>query len=460
MSDESPMLGVKFTFLDYVALGLILPAAEEMLRRPTTGWPMYVPGFVLGLTALAFRNKSPQIRSWFVNWLRAPERLTVALAENVNLKQQLGELRSSALARVNPSNDDQVRRINETHQGEMLKQEAQAKSDLIRAQQLCEEEKRDYANRCLEYRAELARYAEMFTPLQIDTLSLAKELRAFAEEMGEEPTISSADYPNTRDGQEKFIVDHERLLDRRQTEFRSKFRLRFGDGLKQIVNRLGAEGISFGFVDGRARADIESTPDALRTAEYLVSGAYKLTGIRLYPPTAYDPQELEMMAGNERQRRLREEPGFAETWGNYQRSRAPSDHKLDKRPDAVTREIYALIGDICLYLVQMGKPLQSNATDAPDPFGGETDPDIQSTFGPKFRSRLLAVQDGICELGLFGELVGTSKLAGTNMVLPSLFEADVNDLDGVHSLTERMRRIASQIRIRYGLDHSGKKEQQ
>ena len=86
MSDGTPP-GVKFTFLDYVALGFILPGAEELLRRPKMGWAIYVPGLVLGLVALAFRDRSPQ----FVSWFRALTRLLSALKENTELKRQLAE---------------------------------------------------------------------------------------------------------------------------------------------------------------------------------------------------------------------------------------------------------------------------------------------------------------------------------------------------------------------------------
>lgn len=88
-ADGTPAPGVKFTFLDYVALGLILPGAEEILRRLKEGWPIYVPGLILGLVALAFRDRSPQLVSWLLAWFRAPKKLAVALAENAGLKQQL-----------------------------------------------------------------------------------------------------------------------------------------------------------------------------------------------------------------------------------------------------------------------------------------------------------------------------------------------------------------------------------
>jgi hypothetical protein len=62
---DGPQSGVKFTFLDYVALGFILPGAEEFLRRGKEGWPIWIPGFALGIIVLSFRDRSPQLTAWF-----------------------------------------------------------------------------------------------------------------------------------------------------------------------------------------------------------------------------------------------------------------------------------------------------------------------------------------------------------------------------------------------------------
>src|SRR5271155_3197810 len=90
VADAPP--GVRFTFLDYVGLGFILVGGEEILRRPKEGWSIWIPGFVLGLAALAFRDRSPQLTAWFRASFRAPKKLAVALTENAELKKQLAEL--------------------------------------------------------------------------------------------------------------------------------------------------------------------------------------------------------------------------------------------------------------------------------------------------------------------------------------------------------------------------------
>src|SRR5258708_33250095 len=89
VADAPP--GVRFTFLDYVGLALILPGGEELLRRPKD-WPIWIPGLVLGCVALSLRDRSPQLVAWFLAWFRAPKTLAGALTENAGLKEQLAEL--------------------------------------------------------------------------------------------------------------------------------------------------------------------------------------------------------------------------------------------------------------------------------------------------------------------------------------------------------------------------------
>ena len=91
MADAPP--GVRFTFLDYVALGFILPGSEEILRRGKAGWPIWVPSFALGIITLVFRDRSPQLVGWLLTWLRAPKELAAAIAEKAELKKQIEELK-------------------------------------------------------------------------------------------------------------------------------------------------------------------------------------------------------------------------------------------------------------------------------------------------------------------------------------------------------------------------------
>lgn len=162
----------------------------------------------------------------------------------------------------------------------------------------------------------------LLSPLQAEVLALAQELRDFAGEMGEEPQLNSSDYPNTASGQLEFMQINSKLLHERQLEWSGKYNTRFDDKLKRLVNRLKSEKVDCGgFLESQAHGGITNTPDALRAAEYLVSAAYKLAGIRVYPPHSYTDGELAMMSGNEINRKNQEEPGFADTWARYRESK-------------------------------------------------------------------------------------------------------------------------------------------
>lgn len=96
MADGASPPGAKFTFLDYLGLAFILVGGEEILRRPKEGWPIWIPGLALGLVALLFRDRSPRLLARLLAWFRAPKQLSVALAENTELKKQLAKLTPSS----------------------------------------------------------------------------------------------------------------------------------------------------------------------------------------------------------------------------------------------------------------------------------------------------------------------------------------------------------------------------
>jgi hypothetical protein len=190
--------GVRFTFLDYVALAFILSGGEELLRRPREGLPIYVPGFFLGLVALLFRDKSPQFVSWLTSWFCAPKRLTIALMENADLKKQLA-------ART----DDESRT-------------ALAKTEGLQ-------------------QVRNSTTTKLFSPLQIEAFTIAKDLRDF-----------SAAHPFPELPDPDFEMDHEslsRLIDTRATE-QQKWRQKllhayanrgFGPRITALMHHLGEE---------------------------------------------------------------------------------------------------------------------------------------------------------------------------------------------------------------------------
>lgn len=93
---EGPNEAVGITFLDYAALGFILTSIEEVFRLRWAGWPVWIPGFALGIIALSLRNRSTQLKRSLVDLFCGPKRLAAARlriealeVENVVLTDEL-----------------------------------------------------------------------------------------------------------------------------------------------------------------------------------------------------------------------------------------------------------------------------------------------------------------------------------------------------------------------------------
>ena len=182
----------------------------------------------------------------------------------------------------------------------------------------------DSARSNLEYRGERdqcedekrflqKRFDDMFTPLQIDAIALAIELENFSKEMNARPDLALPRFEDSVQG----ITARTEFLMRRNGIFESTYRQRFGDRLRHIVDRLGAVGVKRHFLDSRVASDISEAIDAQTAAHHLLGAAFELSGLYLYPPRTFTVADIETMAGNEMNRRLREEPGFAETMERY-----------------------------------------------------------------------------------------------------------------------------------------------
>lgn len=94
MADGAPLPDWKFRTLDYIALGFILLATEELWRRPQT-WYSWSSAFAVGVICAWFGDVAPTIKMKLLGWWRAPKDLAAALAENASLKQENSELRRS-----------------------------------------------------------------------------------------------------------------------------------------------------------------------------------------------------------------------------------------------------------------------------------------------------------------------------------------------------------------------------
>jgi hypothetical protein len=153
----------------------------------------------------------------------------------------------------------------------------------------------------------------LLTPLQLDVISLAIELAKFSKEMHERPDFALPKFQDSVAGTTARIE----FLQRRNAIIESTYRHRFGDRLSQIVDRLGSEGVKRNFLDSRVAGDIHESIEAQTTANHLIGAAFELNGLYLYPPRTFTTFDLDTMSGDEMARRIREEPGFAETMERY-----------------------------------------------------------------------------------------------------------------------------------------------
>jgi len=165
------------------------------------------------------------------------------------------------------------------------------------------------------------------SPLQTEILQLAKDLRGFLSEMGEKPDAIREDYPDTRDGIAEYLEASFRIPEPWLLKFRSLFRLRFAERLERIVYQLGAKGIQLRRLNSSVTGGVRDGDEARQLVEFLISASHQLDGVYVFPRTVYPDNVLEMMPENEIARRIAEEPGFSETYEQYQLKRASKGKK-------------------------------------------------------------------------------------------------------------------------------------
>ncbi len=180
---DGPPPGTGFTFLDYVALGFILPGAEEILRRPKEGWPIYVPALILGFIALAFRGRSIHPVAWLLNRLPARRKLAAARAEIASLEKRRDE-DQDATSREVTSLKAQIKQL----RAESVSIAVNGK--LVAGPAAFEEQRK---------------IQSLLSPLQIEALTLAKELRDFIATM---PPYPSGPTQNPGEDDHAFMVRH------------------------------------------------------------------------------------------------------------------------------------------------------------------------------------------------------------------------------------------------------------
>ena len=162
----------------------------------------------------------------------------------------------------------------------------------------------------------------LFTPLQIELLTLAKDLQGFMKEMGEKPTARRENFGNTVEGLAEYIQADYVLQAPWTTQLQSSYNKHYQQRLQGIVNELGIHGLKRGLLDGCARASIADDAEAQLLIETLVSAAYQLDDIYVFPRNVYSAEKISMMAESEIQQKLAWEPGFVVSYEQYRRAEA------------------------------------------------------------------------------------------------------------------------------------------
>jgi len=148
--------GWRFRVIDYIALGFILVAIEELWRHPRL-WYSWLSALCAGFICAWFGDAAPAIKEKFLRLWRFLKNLFIAPSENIELKKKIAEC------------TQEVERIKDEARREKIQQD----SDLWRAQESlrqCEEERR----------AALARINELNFALQeTENRSLAATMEQF-----------------------------------------------------------------------------------------------------------------------------------------------------------------------------------------------------------------------------------------------------------------------------------------
>src|SRR5207248_8821372 len=82
----TPAKGI-YTFLEFIALGFILVGVEELIRRGS--WGIFLSALALGAVFLFVGVMGRKMKDKVLAWVRAPQLLANALADNASLKKRL-----------------------------------------------------------------------------------------------------------------------------------------------------------------------------------------------------------------------------------------------------------------------------------------------------------------------------------------------------------------------------------
>ena len=165
------------------------------------------------------------------------------------------------------------------------------------------------------------------SPLQIELLQLAKDLQEFIKEMGTKPEARREDFEETRDGVEVYLQTDFILQDPWLIKFKSLYNKRFAARLQGVVNELGIHGLKRSCLDSCARGGIDDTVEAQLVIGTLVSAAYQLDDIYVFPRNVYSAEQISMMPESEVRNKIAWEPGFLVSYEQYMKTQASKGNK-------------------------------------------------------------------------------------------------------------------------------------
>lgn len=168
----------------------------------------------------------------------------------------------------------------------------------------------------------------LFKPIQLEILQFVRELRSFLKEMGEKTRARAEDFDtSTADGVAEYLQADLVLQDPWNTKFRSLYDKHYSQRLQGIVNDLGIHGLKRGFLSGCANGGIKDATEGQLLIETLVSAAFQLDEIYVFPRNVYSEKEISMMCENEIRDKIATEPGFLVSYEQYMLAHASKGKK-------------------------------------------------------------------------------------------------------------------------------------
>ncbi len=94
VAEGGPPPSWRFRTIDYIALGFILLAPEELWRQPKA-WYSWGTALVLGIFCAWIGDSGPKVKARALEWWNSPKNLALARAENAKLQAEVTQLKET-----------------------------------------------------------------------------------------------------------------------------------------------------------------------------------------------------------------------------------------------------------------------------------------------------------------------------------------------------------------------------